>query len=287
MVKYANFKPNKKQKSKLKSGKKTNVEENEKNFKTLIDKILEFNETYKQRRNDRLIAKKNIKTRRKRKGDEQDDSEDFGSLKDGDADEDSENGSYHSVLEKNFIRSDGPYLIRLRKPPSKDIEASEQKGDGFNRDVQQATTMMVDLIGNNKGRPDQEQYEDENEEEVDYQEHQGEEFEQMRKGDIVVPQISYRNSIYPSSKDDHKYRYNQLPFANSNMETPRNNHGYVYSPILSKRAGAGFITGFMPFSPSNPNTTTAGKKCGFTINPTNPLVNPSHVSTKMDKTLEH
>lgn len=158
MVKYANFKPNKKQKSKLKSGKKTNVEENEKNFKTLIDKILEFNETYKQRRNDRLIAKKNIKTRRKRKGDEQDDSEDFGSLKDGDADEDSENGSYHSVLEKNckkedifkVIRSDGPYLIRLRKPPSKDIEASEQKGDGFNRDVQQATTMMVDLIGNNK-----------------------------------------------------------------------------------------------------------------------------------------
>lgn len=95
---------------------------------------------------------------------------------------------------------------------------------------------------------------------MDYQEHQGEEFEQMRKGDIVVPQISYRNSIYPSSKDDHKYRYNQLPFANSNMgkasynvlykkiETPRNNHGYVYSPILSKRAGAGFITGFMPFS---------------------------------------
>jgi hypothetical protein len=58
---------------------------------------------------------------------------------------------------KIVIRSDGPYLIRLRKPPSKENEGSESKkvghtvgGDDFNRDVQQATSMMVNLIDNNK-----------------------------------------------------------------------------------------------------------------------------------------
>ena len=79
-------------------------------------------------------------------------------------------GSYHSVLEKNcnkedifkVIRPDGPYLIRLRKPPSKgeNIDSntgnslSDKKnnsftindnlqGDEFNRDVTNATSMMV------------------------------------------------------------------------------------------------------------------------------------------------
>jgi len=42
LVKYANFKPNKKSKSKLKLGKKSIVEDNTKAFRVLIDKILEF-----------------------------------------------------------------------------------------------------------------------------------------------------------------------------------------------------------------------------------------------------
>jgi len=77
-------------------------------------------------------------------------------------------GSYHSVLEKNFIRSDGPYLIRLKKPPSKEgqLESNtgnsisdkknnsftindNNQGDEFNRDVTNATSMMVNLIANN------------------------------------------------------------------------------------------------------------------------------------------
>jgi len=204
---------------------------------------------------------------------------------------DSQDGSYHSVLEKNFIRSDGPYLIRLRKPPSKENDGSESKrlggmdrgdrvgGDDFNRDVQQATSMMVNLIDNNK---EEGQYQEGDPGAEDYIQQDGE-YENMQKGDLVVPHFS-RTSIHPTSKDDGK-KYGRVGFPGSNMETPNNRQSYVYSPILSKRAGVGFLGGFMPFSPSNPNTGTAGKKCGFTINPTNPLVNPQAVTNRMDKSI--
>ena len=127
----------------------------------------------------------------------------------------------------------------------------------------------------------------------------------MQKGDLVVPQFSRTQMQHPNSKDDAK-KYGRAGFPNSNMgnhsffipwkkiETPKNIQAYVYSPILSKRAG--FLGGFMPFSrtnppsplnpiASNPNTGTAGKKCGFTINPTNPLVNPQAVTNRMDKSI--
>jgi hypothetical protein len=176
LVKYANFKPNKKSKSKLKSGKKSATEDNTKNFRLLIDKILEFNEAYKKKKIEKWAERRNIKCKKKRKSDGEY-YEDQESLRDEalikieeDENGDSQDGSYHSVLEKNcnfsflfllktklVIRSDGPYLIRLRKPPSKENEGNESKkvgqavgGDDFNRDVQQATSMMVNLIDNNK-----------------------------------------------------------------------------------------------------------------------------------------
>lgn len=171
LVKYANFKPNKKSKSKQKTGKKNSIEENERNFKTLIDKILEFNETYKRRRQDRLNERKAQKARKRRKPGEDSDIDDFDSLKgdmlvkveETDEDDDTNNaGSYRSDFEKKLIRSDGPYLIRQRKPPSNQNEASNTKGDydedikadEFSRDVQQATSYMVNLIGNNKVKND-------------------------------------------------------------------------------------------------------------------------------------
>lgn len=204
---------------------------------------------------------------------------------------DSQDGSYHSVLEKNFIRSDGPYLIRLRKPPSKENEGSDSKrvghpdqphrmsGDEFNRDVQQATSMMVDIIDNHK---EDDQYREADGEAEDYTQQEGD-YENMQKGDLAIPHSS-RALIHPTSKDDGR-KYGRVGFPNSNMETPNNRQNFVYSPILSKRGGTAFLNSFMPFSPSNPNTATAGKKCGFTINQGNPLVNPQIVGNKMDKSI--
>lgn len=219
-------------------------------------------------------------------------------------------GSYHSVLEKNFIRSDGPYLIRLKKPPSKEgqLESNtgnsisdkknnsftindNNQGDEFNRDVTNATSMMVNLIANNndaKENPEQEEYGENFEEEIEegadqeYMDYNGN--IRTSKGDLVVPQFN-RGSLMPTSKEDPKLR---AGFSNSNLETPNNRQGFVYSPILSKRAGLGFMGGFMPFSPSNPNTMTAGKKAGFQVNQQNPIIgNQQNVTSRMDKTILH
>jgi hypothetical protein len=140
--------------------------------------------------------------------------------------------------------------------------------------------MMVNLIDNNK---EDDQYPEGDSDVGDYDRQEGE-YDNMQKGDLVVPQFSRTQMQHPTSKDDGK-KYGRAGFPNSNMETPKNRQAYVYSPILSKRAGVGFLGGFMPFSPSNPNTATAGKKCGFTINPTNPLVNPQAVTNRMDKSI--